>query len=510
MEKIKEVNYHIEAMEKLPKKWDYNHTLLEIKKKSTEGKKMETLFKMSYFPYFNSIFITTAGIFLNTSNSQIIGFPYFRGIFKGEEKEASLSSIMKSNFFLTYPKDLVEEFTEKYYDLYDLLVKNEYELGKIPMKDDYDKFDKAEYYALNDILSGRYSPLEKFFKENEVKGLFINLFESNLLPSLEYKIYSDGGLYNKVKLHKDNDNHFHVVIYFRGYQFSIPLEYSNKMIRETLTDRIDGLYDTYEDMIVMYYKCLQFKEYIEYYNLCEDLSIYDFPKVTFLQERDNFTLCIGEFFYIGIRPIVYNLEFFYKVNIRTNTEKDFFNSKLIDFFMDQNSLILLISYLLNREVCQESSLPRNVSKLVQYARRNTSGDEFGEWNFKDGVESWKKLLKNYIEIKYNKDAKKYIYRRYLDSEVVDIELNNFTFLDLLVNVANPDEVESAYKMNTYRKITHNEDLKDYPEDLKNMKRYIEAMKDLKIEGPEGPEGSEPETDMEMEMDKCFREGREVK
>lgn len=471
MEDMSVKKYYVESIKKLPKKWEYNHTLLEINENIEDKEKM-TLFRMSYFPYFNSIFVVDYSSVFNMAKSQIIGFPEYRGILKGEGKEYSLSNIMRSRFFLTLPKELVEEFTKKYYELYDLLVKNEYELEKIPVKNDFGKKDKAEYYFLRNILlSSDESPLKNFFRENEIKGLFID--DENLLSALEYKKFSNSGSFNSVRLHKDENNDFHIVIYFRDCQFSIPLGYTNKMIREILIDKMGGLFSPFEDMVLMYYKCLQFKEYIEYYNLCEDLSIYEFPKVSFIKERDIFTLAIGELYYVQIKPVIYNLEFYFKVSISSHMLVNILKYKLIDFFMDQNSLIHLIAYLLNRDGHYENSLIQNVSKLVKYIKRNVFGDEFGEWKFEDAVDYWKKLLKNFIEIRYDKDNKKYMYRRYKESEVVDIELDNYNFSDLLINVINPDGIEDSYEIRQIRKITRNEDIKDYPENLTKMKELLD-------------------------------------
>lgn len=490
--------FYVNSMEELPKGWDYNHTLLELKEEITNEEEGKSLFKMSYFPYFDAILIVERIPFLHISESQIIGFPEFRGIFEGEGKEASLSSIINSRFFLSYPKDLVEEFTKKYYNLYDLLVKNENKLREIPVKDYKEENNKGEYYHLDSILSGLYSPLVKFFKENDVKGLF-NTGNGNLLPTLEYKRFSNSGSYHSVRLHKDKNNDFHVVVYFRDWQFSIPLGYTNEMIRGFLLKEVGRLYDPHEAMILIYYKCLQFKEYIKYFNLLEDLSIYDFSEVSFVREKEDIILYLGDLYHIRIQPIIHNLDFYYKVSIRNGLVGNFLKFKVIDFLMDQNSFDYLISFLLTQGAHCNNSLIQSVDELAQYVKMNTKGDVFGDWKFKDGINSWKKLMKNFIEIRYDKDNEKYMYRRYRESEVIDIELNGYTFSDLLVNTVNPDEVENSYQMSTYRKITHNEDLKYYPENIKNMKRYIRAIEELR---PEPEMTSEPD----MGTNEYFREG----
>ena len=141
--------------------------------------------------------------------------------------------------------------------------------------------------------------------------------------------------------------------------------------------------------------------------------------------------------------------------------------------MDQNSLIHLIAYLLNQDGHYENSLIQNVSKLVKYIKRNVSGDVFGDWKFEDTVGYWKKLIKNFIEIRYDKDNKKYIYRRYKESEVIDVELDNYNFSDLLINVINPDGIEDSYEIKQIRKITRNEDIENYPENLTQMRELLD-------------------------------------
>ena len=55
---------------------------------------------------------------------------------------------------------------------------------------------------------------------------------------------------------------------------------------------------------------------------------------------------------------------------------------------------------------------------------------------------------------------------------------------ILYNVTNLEEVENSFKNEFLCTITKNENLKDYPEYLKNMKELIQERKNLKTESKE--------------------------
>lgn len=500
MWKIAQEKYYVEAMEKLPEKWNYLHEVLKVNIEEPgeferPGNK-DVEIKIYFVPVFKYFVIKEFSLLGDLIKTRIFNYPFSEYVFEEKDKFSLLSRVISSKFLLKFPYELVEEFKEKFYKIYDLFNDNEKVVNDIPIKE---TSETDEYNFLSEIILKYPNILNNISH----KGLYANHIE-DLFLDISFDEENDMSKDNKVYLHKDNHNNFHVVVDYRGTHFSFPLRYKPEKVREVLCNFVGRHYLSSMASLLIYYIYLRFKKDLKYYNIIKDLSIYNYPDIKFFN-LGSFDLLLGELATINIVPVEYNSKYYFRIYSRSHFIRSVTDKPLEYFFINQESAENLLSYYINPdgEITDELriSVKRLLGFVIDNARTNILGGES-----QNGLD-YEKLLKNYIEIKYNEESNQYSYRRYRKYDTIDIVLKLINRNTILYNVKDLEEVENSIDNEDLYTITKNEDLKDYSEDLKNMKEYIRAINELR---PEGPEGPEPETDMkmEMEMEKCFGEGRE--
>lgn len=496
MERNKEMNYYVEAMEKLPEKWSYLHEVLKVNIEKPgdferPGDK-DAEIKIYFVPVFKYFVIKESSLLGDLIKTRIFNYPFREYIFEEKDKISLLSRVVSSKFLLKFPNELVEEFKEKFYKIYDLFNNNEKAVNDIPIEE---VSEKEEYDFLYEIIIKHRNILNNMSH----KGLYGNHIEDVLLD-VSFDEDNDMSKDNRVHLHRDHHNNFHVVVDYRETHFSFPLRYKPEKVREVLYYFVGRYYSSPMASLLIYYIYLRFKKDLKYYNIIKDLSIYNYPDIKFFN-LGSFDLFLGESAIINIVPIKHDSKYYYRIYSKANFIPSNSDAPLESFFMNQETAENLLSFYVNPYGEITDELRISVKRLLGFIIDNSRTNIFGGES-QNGLD-YEKLLKNYIEINYNKENNQYSYRRYRKYDTVDIELKIINRNTILYNVTDLEEVENSLDNENLYTITKNEDLKDYPENLKNMKDYLEVMKDLKIEGPAKPE---PET----EMVKCFTEGREVK
>ena len=505
MKKNKELNYSVEAMEKLPEKWSYLHEVLKVNiEKPGDFERPgdeDAEIKIYFVPTFKYFVIKESSLIGDLIKTRIFNYPFSEYIFEEKDKISLLSRVVSSKFLLKFPNELVEEFKEKFYKIYDLFNNNEKAVNDIPIEE---VSEKEEYDFLYEIIIKHRNILNNVSH----KGLYGNHIEDVLLDVL-FDEDNDMSKDNRVHLHRDNNNNFHVVVDYRENHFSFPLRYKPEKVREVLYYFVGRYYSSPMASLLIYYIYLRFKKDLKYYNIIKDLSIYNYPDIKFFN-LGSFDLFLGESAIINIVPIKHNSEYYFRIYSRAHFILSNFDKPLEYFFMNQESTENLLSYYINPygEITDElrMSVKRLLGFIIDTSRINIFGGES-----QNGLD-YEKLLKNYIEIKYNEESNGYSYRRYRKYDTIDIELKLANRNTILYNVTDLEESENSFNNEDLCTITKNEDLKDYPENLKNMKRYIQAIKELNL----GPETiCKPEVEMEpmeapaevnIETDECFREG----
>lgn len=471
MKKEREVNYHIESMEKLPEKWNYLHEVL--KTSIEEFNKSEIEIKIYYIPIFKYFVIKESSVLGDLIKTRIFNYPFREYIFEEKDKVSLLSRVVSSKFLLKLPNEIVEEFKEKFYKIYDLFNDNEKAVNDIPIEE---VSEMDEYNFLSEIIIKNPNILNNISH----KGLYANHIE-DLFLEVSFDEENAMSKDNKVYLHKDHHNNFHVVVYYRGTQFSFPLRYKPEKVREILYNFVGRYYSSPMSSLLIYYIYLRFKKDLKYYNIIKDLSIYNYPDIRFYN-LGSFDLLLGDMATLNIVPVEHNSKYYFRIYSRAYFIPSNYNDSLELFFMNQESAENLLSYCINPdgEITDELriSVKRLLGFIIDTSRINIFGGE--SQNRLD----YEKLIENYIEINYNEESNQYSYRRYRKNDTIDIALKLKNRNTILYNVTNLEEVENSFKNEFLCTITKNEDLKDYPEYLKNMKELIQERKNLKTESKE--------------------------
>ncbi len=216
-------------------------------------------------------------------------------------------------------------------------------------------------------------------------------------------------------------------------------------------------------------------------NIVKDLSIYNYSDITMLH-FGSFDLFLGELATINIIPIEYDSKYYFRIYTKSHFMMTNSKEPLDHFFMNQESAENLLSYYINPEGEITDELRMSINRLLEFIIDTSRINLFcGE--SQNGID-YEKLIENYIEINYDKESNQYSYRRYRKNDTIDIELRCINRNTILYNVTDLEEVENSHKNVNLYTITKNEDLKDYPEYLKNMKELIQERKNLKTESKE--------------------------
>lgn len=471
MEKEKEVNYRIEAMEKLPEKWSYIHEILKVYIKGANND--DITIDMYYIPVFKYFVIKELSPLGDLTKSKIFNYPFTDYILEKKDKNSLLSHVVSSKFLLNFPNELVEEFKKKFYKIYDLFIDNEKTINDIPIEE---VSKEEEYNFLTEIVIKHRNIL------NDVnhKGLYSNHIEG-VIFDVSFDEENNMSKDNKVRLHKDNHNNFHVVVSYRGDQFSFPLRYKREKVREVLHKFVGRYYLSSMASLLIYYIYLRFVKDVRYYNIIKDLSIYNYPDITMLH-FGSFDLFLGELATINIVPIEYDSKYYFRIYTKSHFMMTNSKEPLDHFFMNQESAENLLSYYINPEGEITNELRMSINRLLEFII-DTSRINLFCGKSQNGID-YEKLIENYIEINYDEESNQYSYRRYRKNDTIDIELRCINRNTILYNVTDLEEVENSHKNVNLYTITKNEDLKDYPEYLKNMKELIQERKNLKTESKE--------------------------
>ena len=491
---MEELNYYVEAMEKLPEKWSYLHEVLKVSIEEPgdferPGDK-DAEIKIYFVPAFKYFVIKESSLLGDLIKTRVFNYPFSEYIFEEKDKTSLLSRVVSSKFLLKFPNKLVEEFKEKFYKIYDLFNDNEKAVNDIPIEE---VSEKEEYDFLYEIIIKHRNILNNVSH----KGLYGNHIEDVLLD-VSFDEDNDMSKDNRVHLHRDHHNNFHVVVDYRGTHFSFPLRYKPEKVREVLYNFVGRYYSSPTASLIIYYVYLRFKKDVKYYNIIKDLSIYNYPDIKFFY-LGSFDLFLGELATINIVPVEYDSKYYFRIYSRAHFIPSNFNNSLDCFFMNQESAENLLSYYINPDGEITDELRISVKRLLGFIIDNSRVNIFGGES-QNGID-YEKLIKNYIEIKYNEESNQYSYRRYRKFDTIDIELKLINRNFILYNVTDLEEAENSFNNEDLYTITKNEDLKDFPENLKNMKRYIQEIKELNL----GPETA-CKAEAEMEMDECLREG----
>lgn len=449
----------IDVIKELPKEWDFFHNIFSYKENDEE------LASIMYVPAIEGIVVYSHSIMKRVFKNGTYSIKEFFCDDHFVSKNRILADITHADFLIFNPSEEVEEFKKKIYELLDYIKENVEKFKEVPLK----KLSEEEEILELEKYMSDFAPMSVLNRIIEVSHVFEGLKETNenFLPdfycSIGKKEY-ENDMY--VKLYRDSDNHFHVLVKNTMWYLTIPLAYSKEEAAESLRSIESVYYESSTLKLIAYYKFITFKRRIKYYNVFEDVSMYS-SSITYKKEENGVSLIIEDDEYLQLRiyPVDYMLETFYSVKILYNFPyQDCSDNEY--FLMNKPSLANLIDFLLgNTKFDIQRQL--KIYKLIDFCDNISEKCELRK--IIDTGSGY--MLRNIIEVKFHSDTNEYTYVSYRDNIRREIKLDYCTVASVFYNTKNVVAMEESYYLKEYLKKKEVKDIPLYIESLLAIKKY---------------------------------------
>ena len=454
-----ENNIKIDVIKELPKEWDFFHKIFSYKENDEE------IASIMYVPAIEGIVVYSHSIMKRVFKNGTYSIKEFRCDDHFVSKNRILADITYADFLVFNPSEIVEEYKKNLFELLDYINENEEKFKEVPLK----KLSEEEEILKLEKYMSDFAPMSVLNRLIEVSHIFKGLKETNenFLPdfycSIGKKEY-ENDMY--VKLYRDSDNHFHVLVKNTMWYLTIPLAYSKEEAAESLKSIESVYYESSTLKLIAYYKFITFKRRIKYYNVFEDVSMYSLS-ITYKKEDSGISLIIEDEEYLQLRiyPVDYMLETFYSVKLLYNFPyQDCSNNEY--FLMNKPSLANLIDFLLgNTKFDIQRQL--KIYKLIDFCDNISEKCELRK--IIDTGSGY--MLNNVIEVKFYSDTNEYTYVSYRDNIRREIKLDYNTVASVFYNTKDVIAMEESYYLKEYLKEKEVKDIPLYIESLLSIKKY---------------------------------------